>query len=617
MILFLDNAESILDPQGTDAREIYAIVDELSRFSNICLGITSRISTIPPHCKRPTISTLSIESALDIFYTIYDNGGRSKVISDLVERLDFHALSITLLATAASHNMWSYDRLAKEWDTHRAHILQTEYNESLAATIELSLASPTFQKLGPNARELLGIIAFFPQGIDENNLDWLFPTIPDRRNIFDKFCVLSLTSRSNSFFTMLAPIRDHICPKDPASSPLLCATKDIYFSRLSVHVNPGEPGFEEARWIRLEDANVEHLFNVFTSLDTSASDVWDVCVDFMRHLYWHKRRQTILGLKIEGLPDDHVSKPECLLQLSRLFESTGNFVEEKRVLSHALKLERERGNDPWVARTLVWLSNANWHLDLCEEGIQQAKEALEIFERLGDTREQADCLVTLTQLLCGDGQLGAAEEAATRAIDLLSGPSQEFLVCQSHRFLGDVYSDKGEREKAIHHYNVALGIASTSNWHDQLFNIHYALARLFYNRGESIDAQAHAEQAKSHTAGDAYHLGLAKEMQARIWHQQGRLEHATSEALRASELYEELGAARDLGDCRELLREIEQERWEPEGSPSGSDSSGEPPGHPALFLHLLTPSSEYGTPPSTPTDTYPLPDRRSGPVSSP
>jgi hypothetical protein len=152
MILFLDNAESILDPQGTDSGEIYAVVEELSRFKNICLGITSRISTVPPHCKRPTVPTLSMESACDIFYAIYSNGGQSDIISDLVKRLDFHALSITLLATTASHNAWDYDRLAKEWDTHRVGVLRTDYNKSLAATIELSLASPTFRQLIPPSK---------------------------------------------------------------------------------------------------------------------------------------------------------------------------------------------------------------------------------------------------------------------------------------------------------------------------------------------------------------------------------------------------------------------------------------------------------------------------------
>ena len=316
MILILDNAESILDPRGTAAREIYATVEELSQFKTICLCITSRISTVPRHCKRPIIPTLSMESACDIFYSIYEDGDRSDIISNLLRQLDFHALSITLLATIASHNMWSHDRLAREWDTHRTQVLQTDYNESLAATIELSLASPTFCELGPDARDLLGVIAFFPQGINEENVDWLFPTISDRTNIFDKFCNLSLTHRSNGFITMLAPLRDYLGPKDPISSPLLHATKECYFRRLSVKPNPNRPGFGETRWITSEDVNVEHLLDVFTTVDTNSNNVWGLCGRFVMHLQFHKPRLVVLGPKIEGLADDHPLKPWCLVRFS-------------------------------------------------------------------------------------------------------------------------------------------------------------------------------------------------------------------------------------------------------------------------------------------------------------
>jgi len=569
MLIVLDNAESILDPQGSSAQEIYAVVDELSRFSNICLCITSRISTIPPHCETLHIPTLSMEAGCDTFYRIYKHGERSDQIDGILKQLDFHPLSITLLATVAQYNTWDANRLSREWGRQRTGVLHAQHSGSLAATIELSLASPMFRELGPDARGLLGVIAFFPQGVNEENIDWLFPTISDGPSMFDAFCILSLTYRSNGFITMLAPLRDHLRPKDSTLSPLLNTTKECYFSHMSTYIYPGKPGFEESRWITSEDVNIEHLLDILTSMDASSEVVWDASSKFMNCLFWHRPRLIMLGPKIEALPDDHPTKPQCLYDLSKLFYKVGNFLEQKRLVTHSLKLSRERGNDSQVALKLRDLCEANRFMNLYEEGIQQGKEALEIFERLGDTTKQAQCLVALAHMLYADDQLDAAEEAASRAIDLLPEEGDQLMACLGNRILGQIYGFKGDTEKAIYHFEVALDIASSLNLDGQLFWVHYALAHLFLREGKFDDAHTHIENAKSHTISGTYNLGLAMGLQAEFWYGQGVFEKARSEASHAADVFEKLGAARDLESCRELLRQIDEEL----NSPVVSDES--------------------------------------------
>ena len=559
VFLVLDNAESILDPQGTDAQEIYAAVEELSQLDNICLCITSRISTIPADCETLDIPTLSIEAARDTFYRIYKNGERSDLVDNILDQLDFHPLSVTLLATVAHHSKWDMNRLTREWGRRRTGVLQTEHNKSLAATIELSLASAMFQELGADTRALLEVIAFFPQGVNENNVDWLFPTTSDRTNVFDKFCMLSLTHRSNGFITMLAPLRDYLSPKDPKSSSLLLMTKECYFARMSVDIDPNDPNFRETQWITSEDVNVEHLLDVFTAIDPNSDSVWDACAHFIQHLIWHKNRLVNLQPKIEGLPDDHRFKPDCLFELSRLLFLVGSFVECKRLLILTLKLWRERGDDYAVARVLEQLSDTHRSMGLFKEGIQQAKEALEIYERLDETTKQAGCLVSFALLLLDDKQLDAAEEAASRAIGLLSEEDEPFQVCESHLVLGKIYQSKGDTKEAIRHFEAALGIASSFNWHDRLFWSHLSLGWLFCEEGRFDDAHAHVEHAKSHTIDNTYNLTLTMELQAVVWYRERRLEEASSEALRAADVYEKLGATEAMEECRKLAQRIQGE----------------------------------------------------------
>ena len=559
MVIVLDNAESILDPQGANSREIYASVEELCRLDNISLCITSRISTVPPDCETLDVPTLSMESARDAFYRIYKKRERSDVVNNILKQLDFHPLSITLLATVAHQNKWDTGRLIREWEERRTGALETEHQTSLATTIELSLVSPLFKELGPDARGLLGVVAFYPQGINEDNLDWLFPTVSNVARILDKFCILSLTYRSDGYVTMLAPLRDHLHPEDPKLSPLFCTTKERYFARMSVSFNPNRPWFKDTQWIASEDLNVEHLLDILTSVDPVSKDVWDACINFIRHLEWYKPRQIVLRPKIEALPDTHQSKPECLLQLGMLTGSVGNFPEEARFLDYALKLERERGDDNRIAFTLWRLSDANLMLGLHKEGIHQAKEALEIYGRLGRTVERAWCLDQLARLLYDDGQLDAAEEATLRSSELLPKKGHEFEVCRNHSSLGDIYRSKGQRDKALHHYKIVLGIASSFNWHTRLFWTYSSLAELHLAEDEFDGAYAHLEKAMVHALNDAYYLGRAALLRARILHRQRRPEGATSEVRHAIEIFEKVGALKELEVCRAFLRDIEGE----------------------------------------------------------
>ena len=197
-----------------------------------------------------------------------------------------------------------------------------------------------------------------------------------------------------------------------------------------------------------------------------------------------------------------------------------------------------------------YLTNANRLMGQHEEGIQQARKVSEIFERVGDTVNQARCLIDLAWLMHDDKQPDAAEEAASRALGLLPEKYEQSQVCDVHRVLGNVYHSMGKPEKAIHHLEVALGIASSLNTVDDLSWVHFVLAEVFFGRGMLDDARAHIERAKSHAANNAYNLAYASQLQVEFWDREHRFEEAKSEALGTLDVFKKLGATHDAEDAR-------------------------------------------------------------------
>ena len=97
MFIILDNAESILYPQETDAGELRAVVKEPETLGTLAWASPPASPLFPPHCKWLKIPTLSMEAVRDTFYSIYGDDEQSNIVDDPLRCLDFHALSIALL----------------------------------------------------------------------------------------------------------------------------------------------------------------------------------------------------------------------------------------------------------------------------------------------------------------------------------------------------------------------------------------------------------------------------------------------------------------------------------------------------------------------------------------
>ena len=206
LILLLDGVDSTLDPLAPEAEDIFATIEEIGCYQHICLLTTSRMYPEISGFHRVEVPTLSGGDARDAFYGLC-HLSRSSVIDGLIGRLDFHPLSINLLANFVRENNWDESTFLKAWDDGETGGLETLYHQTLRDAVEPSFRSPTIQNLGTTAREALNGIAAFPSGVGGSRLEGIFPRITGIEVAVDVLCKFSLLYRQDGFVKMLSPFR--------------------------------------------------------------------------------------------------------------------------------------------------------------------------------------------------------------------------------------------------------------------------------------------------------------------------------------------------------------------------------------------------------------------------
>jgi len=241
-ILVLDGVESILDPFASGAAEIATVIEELGQCQNTCVLTTSRLDIKIPGFRRVEVPMLSADGARDIFDSLCLLG-RSVMVDKLLAELDFHPLSINLLASVVQINGWDEQTMLRAWDDGRTNILKATEDQSLEDSIKSTLGTPTIQVLGTTALETLEAIAKLSDGVKESRLESTFTEIAGVGEAIDELCKFSLVYRQDGFIKMLSPFRFYFLESgrtlvarsegDTASNSIQCARLDVFDSGLS------------------------------------------------------------------------------------------------------------------------------------------------------------------------------------------------------------------------------------------------------------------------------------------------------------------------------------------------------------------------------------------------
>ena len=220
-LLVIDNAETLLEADDIDSARIAEVLDTLGSMTTTRIIVTTRNhSSISANflCQRITVFGIPMNAACNAFSAVYKIAPLNDAVKAIFTALDYHPLSINILANTATMHEWSIKEIEQAWSEQQTGVLDNANDKyrSLRVATEISIVSFKDKTL---ALQILRTIAFLPQGVHGNDFSFLFSSIPNILHRVEAVRRSSLIYRHNDRLTMLAPIRIYIANQYNASLP--------------------------------------------------------------------------------------------------------------------------------------------------------------------------------------------------------------------------------------------------------------------------------------------------------------------------------------------------------------------------------------------------------------
>ncbi|KAG1718087.1 hypothetical protein EDB19DRAFT_1026872 [Suillus lakei] len=382
-LVVLDNAETFEEASTSSAlEEIPPALAEIAGIPGVILILTSRSRRNAPNVLWTTkdIPPLDLNSAQTVFFQIFRRASHSDAgeeIKNLLKELDFHPLSINLLANTAQQNDWSPVTLLKRWNNRHGAVLDPGQGklQSLSYTMQLSLSSPSIQDLGENGRRALAIIAFLPQGLNDDLASDLLPSLPQVNIICDVLCRQSLVYRQDSFIKVLAPIRRYVQDSLPPPDPTcLREIRAFYYHTVNCC---SEERDHHATIIISDHLNIEHVVAFdLAHIPDAMKEISDICPRFLWCLMEHLPRPTTLIPAIFNIVENSSTwtlKAHCLWRLGSLYFAISQLTEGMKAFHAAETLCLIAGDHEHLA----WCVTTRADTYRCQGRFIQSQQVLE------------------------------------------------------------------------------------------------------------------------------------------------------------------------------------------------------------------------------------------------